>query len=348
MIDGTLSPKVLSVSDSVTITGPCLALVAPLDLTEACLASPAFRAVKNARPDLSAVVLCPKSAVPLWALHFPQILPYDEGASPQKLAERFSSGTFHSALILEDSRAARALSRLDVPQRIGRDLPELAKLITDPVSHVQPVGPPRHRVTRYLDLAQALGCDPNRPENFTAPPKSTPERPLRIALAPDSDLGPAAQWPVEHFQALTTHLGVGYEAEFFLLSMPGKSPAADALGKLLGHDPASAQSKSGGDITLDELVEILPSFATLVSGNGTLLSLAAHLGIPTVALLGPHSPLTHRPLGRIHEVLTTYAECSPCNLTKCPLDHRCLQELAPETVAKAVSRVLAARATASE
>lgn len=330
-------------SESVTITGPSLALVAPLELTEGCLATPAFRAIKNARPDLSPVVLCPKSAVPLWALHFAQVLPYDETASPQKLAERFSSGTFHSALILEDSRAARALSRLNVPQRIGRDLPDLAKLITDPVSLAQPVGPPRHRVTRYLDLVQALGCEPNRPENFTTPPMPTPERSLRIALAPDSDLGPAAQWPIEHFQALTTHLGEDSKAEFFLLSMPGKSPAADALGQLLGHAPASAQSKSAPDIALGELLEILPSFATLVSGNGTLLSLAAHLGVPTVALLGPHSPLTHRPLGRIHEVLTTHAECSPCNLRKCPLDHRCLQELTPEAVTKAVSRVLKAK-----
>lgn len=336
-------------SESVTITGPSVALVAPLDLTEACLATPAFRAIKNSRPDLSPVVLCPKAAVPLWALHFGQVLAYDEKASAQKLAERFSSGTFHSAIILEDSRAARALSRIDVPQRIGRDIPELAKLLTDPVSIIQPVGPPRHRVTRYLDLVQALGCDPNRPENFATPPMPTPERTLRIALAPDSDLGTAAQWPIEHFQALTQSLGEGSEAEFFLLSMPGQSPAADALGKLLGHHPASAENKaenqaenegrSGADLGLGELLEILPSFATLVSGNGTLLSLAAHLGVPTVALLGPHSPLTHRPLGRIHEVLTTYAECAPCNLTKCPLDHRCLRELTPETVAQAVLRV---------
>lgn len=331
-------------SDRITITGPSLALVAPLDLTEACLATPAFRAIKSSRPDLSPVVLCPKSAVPLWALHFGQVLAYDETASPQKLAERFSSGTFHSALILEDSRAARALSRIDVPQRIGRDLPELAKLLTDLVSIVQPIGPPRHRVTRYLDLAQALGCEPNRPENFSTPPVPAPHRSLRIALAPDSDLGPAAQWPIEHFQALTQSLGEGSEAAFFLLSMPGKSPAADALGKLLAHGPAAAESsaQSGADLNLGELLEVLPSFTTLVSGNGTLLSLAAHLGVPTVALLGPHSPLTHRPLGRIHEVLTTHAECAPCNLAKCPLDHRCLRDLTPETVAQAILRVLKA------
>ena len=219
------------------ITGPALALVAPLDLTEACLATPAFRAIRRARPDLTPVILCPKSAVPFWAIHFQQILSYDESSSPQKLAERFSNGTYHSALILEDSRAARALCRLGVEQRIGFKTPELEKLLTDPVPITVENGPLPHRVTRYLKLAQELNCDPHHPENF-APP-ALPIRPQtpRIALAPDSDLGPAAEWPIPSFLELTKSLTEKSNPEFFLLSMPGKSPAAEQLTAAMGIKP---------------------------------------------------------------------------------------------------------------
>ena len=325
------------------ITGPSLALVAPLDLIEACLVTPAFRAIRRPRPDLTPVILCPKSAVPFWAVHFQNILSYDEEASPQKLAERFSGGTYHSALILEDSRAARALSRLGVVQRIGFDLPELEKLITDPVTITVGNGPLPHRVTRYLSLAEQLNCDPHHPDNFAPPPlPARPQRP-RIALAPDSDLGPAAQWPVSHYNELTKSLGEKINPEFFLLSMPGKSPAADQLTSAMSNKPVDKPKKEtpSEDYNLEHLLQILPTFSTLIAPNGTLAHLAAHLGLPTVCLMGPHDPRTHRPLGKVHQVLTTHAECSPCLLPKCPLDHRCLNELAPATVAKAVEKVLA-------
>ncbi|GHC54752.1 lipopolysaccharide heptosyltransferase II [Roseibacillus persicicus] len=329
--------------ERVKINGPSLALVAPVDITEACLATPAFRAIRRARPDLTPVVLCPKSAVSFWSVHFQQVLSYDDSASPQKLAERFAGGTYHSALILEDSRAARALSRLGVPQRIGFAVPGLDKLLTDPITITMDHGPLPHRVTRYLKLAEELECDPHQAENFAPPP--LPRRPStpRIALAPDSDLGPAAEWPTASFLELTQSLTESLKPEFYLLSLPGKSPAADLLAKSLGseQDKEPKRNSSAGDLGLDNLLELLPTFSTVVGSNGSLVNLAAHLGVPTVTLMGPHSPRTHRPLGKIHEVLTTYAECSPCHLAKCPLDHRCLNELSVETVTEAVKRVLA-------
>lgn len=327
-----------ALSESITINGPSLALVAPVDLTQACLATPAFRAIRRARPDLSIVIICPKDSSPLWTIHFPQVLSYSPKDSPQQLAKRFSSGTFHSAIILEDSRAARALSRLGVPQRIGFDLPELDKLLTDKITYTRTNGPQPHRVTRYLNLAEQLACDPRHPENF-APPTAQSLKPSvpRIALAPDSDLGPACEWPNQSFLKLTEILRSHLDPEFFLLSLPGKSPHTDKLAATL--EPESSGNKSENPsiegCDLGQLLSSLPKFSLLIAPYGSLVHLAAHLGLPTITLMGPQDPRTHRPLGKIHSILNTHAECSPCNLAQCPLDHRCMKELSPETVAQA-------------
>jgi ADP-heptose:LPS heptosyltransferase len=327
------------IADPIELQGPAVALVTPVDLAQACLALPAFRALQNSRPDLSPTLICPQSTLPFWALHFDQIGPYDDTASAKKLAGEFAQTDFHSAIFWEDSPATRALAQLEIPQRIGSTDPALAKLVTEAIPIVEPLGPPRHRLARYLDLAEALGCNPRQAANFAAPPlPPAPEIP-QIALAPDSDLGPAAQWPLESFQQLTELIREELEVEFTLLAMPGNNSTAQELAGLLEIDPPN-------DNNLGELLTTLPTFSALVASDGTMPNLAATLGLPTVTLMGPRAVEVHRPPGTIHEPLTTHAECSPCNLSKCPLDHRCLRELTPERVAETALKLLAGREAA--
>jgi ADP-heptose:LPS heptosyltransferase len=328
------------VSDEIKLQGPTVALVAPVNLTQACHALPAFRAIANARADLSPVIVCPKGAVPFWSLHFSELLPYDESTSANKLVTEFTDFAPHSAVVWEDSSATRALGRLQVPQRIGSADPALSKIVTDPIPVVEPLGPPRHRLARYLDLAEALHCEPRQAVNFDVPPLPLAPKVPKIALAPDSDLGPAAQWPGASFQKLVQLLSEGREVEFTVLALPGNTTAAQELSALLEIEAIEAPE-------LGDLLATLPTFSTLVASDGTLPHIAASVGLPTVTLMGPRSVAVHRPPGTIHEPLSTFAECSPCNLASCPLDHRCLNELTPETVAEATFKLLKAREATS-
>ncbi|MEM9081936.1 MAG: hypothetical protein AAGC74_14725 [Verrucomicrobiota bacterium] len=61
---------------------------------------------------------------------------------------------------------------------------------------------------------------------------------------------------------------------------------------------------------------------------------------------GPRSLKTHRPLGRFHERLSSHAECSPCLLPKCPLDHRCLLDLSVDEVTDSLVRLFNSLAAA--
>ncbi|MBK1834504.1 glycosyltransferase family 9 protein [Roseibacillus ishigakijimensis] len=301
-------------SDDSHFTGSRLALVAPLDPIEACWATPAFRAIARAQADKSVTVLCPSPWEAFWKIHFDKVLAYPS-SSVGKLAKLFAGEEFDSALLVEDSPAARALAKTGVAQRLGPALPALDKWTTQALSLARETGPLPHRVTRYLDLAEKLGCHPRATENFTPPERPASPAPARIGLLGQSDLGPAADWPEESFRQLPKLLQSGEAYEFIALSDPGEGDVAGWL-------------------------EELSSLSVLVAPASTALHLAAHLGVPCVALMGPHDPRTHRPLGKKHEVLTTHAECAPCLLARCPLDHRCLTELPAEAVAEAITRLL--------
>lgn len=338
MIRGQHSPKSEPVSDPTEITGPRVALVAPVALTEACLATPAFRAIQNALPAMSHALLCPQSAKALWSPYFDEVLTYDDNASPQKIAETLKDDSFHTAIFLEDSNAAKALTKLAVPQRIGSDLPALKKLVTDEVPLVEPLGPLRHRVARHLDLADGLHCEARKPENFATSARPSAPQAVTIGLAPDSDLGSAAEWPLAHFEKLAELISEDHEVTFLVISLPANGPAAASLTKTLTIPEEPTVSE--GD-ELGELLATLSKLTLLVASDGTLPNLAAHVGLPTITLMGPRAREVHRPLGTLHQPLTMHVECSPCNLTKCPLDHRCLQELTPEIVAESVRALLA-------
>lgn len=321
-------------SDSFEFSGSQVLLVAPVALSDACLAAPALRSIPNARPDLAVVLACPTSAAPLWAPFFDQILTYDPSASVQKIADQLQDSPFSSAILLEDSKAAKAVAKLQVPQRVGPNLPGLEKSLTKKISLVEPLGPLRHRVTRFLDFAEALDCEPRKSENFTTLGCRTSSNEIRVGFAPDSDFGPAAQWPAPSFEKVAELLAADYALTFVPLSLSGVGAAATALTDSL----ELGKEEHKGD--LEALLETLRGLTILIASDGTLPNLAAHIGLPTITLMGPRAKDIHRPLGKIHIPLTTYAECSPCNLPKCPLDHRCLEELAPESVVAAARDLL--------
>ena len=82
----------------------------------------------------------------------------------------------------------------------------------------------------------------------------------------------------------------------------------------------------------------------LTNDTGTM-HLAAHLGVPTVALFGSTEPALTGPLGAGHRVIRHHVECSPCFLRECPIDFRCMQAIEVSEVSAAVEGVLKDRRT---
>ena len=70
--------------------------------------------------------------------------------------------------------------------------------------------------------------------------------------------------------------------------------------------------------------------------NHTLaLHVASALAVPTVTIFGATDETSTGPTGPLARIVREHAECSPCLLRECPIDHRCM------------TRVTAARASAA-
>lgn len=302
MAQATLSPMLDS--------GP-LIIASPLATDEACFSVPAVRALHFAQPDRPLTILCPEEQAEIWktVTGITEVIPHSASASARKIAKLI--GNFSQSLAWEDSAAAAAFTRKGITKRIGPSLDKLQKQLSNPVEIHQRSGPVEHRVKDYLMLAEKLGTQPYDAINFQPAPRPALLTQLRIGVVPGSDYGPSAEWPLERFRELINYRA----AEYLIFDAPGRPTAAKKLSDL------------GQVVRNEDALRELVSCHLVIASDGSIPHLAAHLGTPCVIIFGPNEPAWKRPLGTIHRVVHERVACSSCFLDKCPLDHRCLNEI---------------------
>ncbi len=323
------------------IKGGNLVVASPTSITEACFSVPAVRALHNSRPTATLAVLTPASIAPLWRNlgSLNHVLEYPDGAPVKQIVGilKDCGFTLESSLAWENSVAAVALAKARIPQRLGYDLERLGRRLTDKLKTDPPTGQVEHRVRFYMGLLEKLGIEGYVAKNFETPP--LPPRPdlIRIGLVPGSTLGSTYRWDLARFHELGQELLTNHQVELVILAYPGQADEAHDLENLF-----DGQVKNfGHDFDLAGLLGAVPHCSFLVSNDGAVTHLAAHLGVPTVALFGPGDPVALRPLGRQHIVLSQHVDCSPCNRRRCPLGHhRCLEELTVARVYKTAKALL--------
>lgn len=284
------------------------------------------------------MVLTPASLAPLWGTveAIEGILSYPDEGSARDIAAILDSCNPmpDSALLWEGGRAAQALAKVGLAQRIGYQSRALRKLLTHPFDPPPLEGPVQHQVRYYLDLLVQLGVECYQPQSFETQPLPPRPQPPRIALVPGSSYGAAARWGVPRFVKLAEQLQAARTVELVSIAEPGHDQEARALQEQLA-------SSEQGAFRDDDLLEFLPHCSVVVANDGPLAHLAAHFGVPVVALFGPGDPIATRPLGRQHAVLSEFVECSPCLRETCPIgDHRCLEELSVSRVLEATLALL--------
>jgi ADP-heptose:LPS heptosyltransferase len=231
--------------------------------------------------------------------------------------------------------------------RVGEDIGGRGVMYT----HRLPFRPRLHTVLANLRLATALGletddsrllfaltkCEREFAERFLRDHGVVePDRPVAVQVG----CNPAfshKRWPVAHVALLCDMLesrGIGTP---ILVGSPGESDLANEIASRVRSPVVTAVGKT----TLGEAAALLERSAVAVGGDGGLLHVAAAVQTPTVAVFGPSDPARNRPWGGRHKVISAGLPCSPCypRLRHGCGDPRCMGDVSPELVARAVEDV---------
>lgn len=306
------------------LKGGYLAIASPESISEACFSVPAIRAIRTARPQSTIVVIANESTAPVWrkVVEVNCVIEHHSSDSPRKISRvlRDSEIPFDSSIAWEDSPAAQSFAKYGIRQRLGYPAGKLSKFLTDPVEVAREIGPIEHQVNHYLLFVEKLGAEPYTPSNFSPPPRPKAAPNFLIAIAPGSDFGPAAEWPIDRFVEFSND--ISQHCDIAILPSPNRpEPAAD-LAKALGKPVTNLAS--------DDLIDFLATCSGLIANDGSIPHFTSLVGTPSLIFFGPNEPEWRRPLGRIHRIIRRHVPCSGCLLNKCPLDHRCLDDITTE------------------
>jgi heptosyltransferase-2 len=350
----------------------CLKIAARGDLL---LASPAFRWLRENQPQAHITLLVGRSCEDV-ATHLPyfdEVRPLDDRALfAGSIRERIGAvadlyrlmraasrqGEAEVLLFHRDWRYAPIAWLARVPRRVGFETPRSARFLT----HGYHAAESSHHVSDYLGLV-SLTVPPV--ERQTEPVQSlaggwgfrSGEREDALAVAADHGFHPEGggwvalgfgggnnvktqtdlkAWPVESYLRLAARLTAQGHRVVWL----GDSRDASRL-------PRDVPGVSlAGRLTVAQTAAVLSACDRLVANDSFLLHLGETLGVRTVGIFGPTNPACFGPLGELSTTLWLGPErvpCSPCAqqggsyFPECVYGHRCMREIAVETVLDAVT-----------
>jgi ADP-heptose:LPS heptosyltransferase len=209
-------------------------------------------------------------------------------------------------------------------------------------------GPSRRisRYKRYAGALRALGLPepsgeylvPRLPEEVVADVDAflfsagLADRPYLFAFLGTSRAQAHKRWPLVRFLELARSV----RERFGLPTLLGWGPEEADLVRAL---PAQEGIAAIPDWNLPRLVEVMSRSAALVGADTGAMHLAALVGVPTVAVLGPTDPVLNRPFGDLARVVFRDGIRRACPGERC--DHRdCMGAIGAEEVLDALADVL--------
>ena len=197
-------------------------------------------------------------------------------------------------------------------------------------------------IGEQLSLLVQLVADRAR-DLYAAPPAPMQPAPgpPRIIVAPfsNSDL---RDWPVGQYVDLLRKLLDRHGATIDLIGSSAQAAALQGLSAAV--DGGDRVRNLGASMPFAALPDALRAADLVICNNSGIAHLAAASGARTLAIYsGSHQPQEWGPRGQFAHAITVPVPCSPCGhdrLKDCPFDHRCMTELAVDTVLAEATRLL--------
>jgi len=312
-------------------------------LGDAVMTVPAVRAIKRGRPDAHLSVLTQAKLADFWksVAEVDEVIAIETGESVFAVARKIRRN-FDAAILFPNSlRTALEVWLAGIPRRVGVPGHYRRWLLNQVFAPKKKkvAGRPRHQVHDYLALAEFVGADLEGALAFPITNHRSPITPPKIGLCAGAEYGAAKRWLPERFAETMRLMHEKTGCEWKLFGVDKDRPVADAI----LATAAIPSTDLIGKTTLAQLMDELRTCDLLLTNDTGTMHLAAHLGVPVVALFGSTEPRLTGPLGPGHRVLRHHVECSPCFLRECPLDFRCMQAIEVPEVVAAIEATLAAQ-----
>ena len=259
---------------------------------------------------------------------------------------------FDLGILFTNSFSTALFMRLSgTKRRVGYDRNGRGLLLTDRIKPLRQGRKflPVPALDYYLGLIQYLGItiDDKRLELFVSQDASEKAEQVfqKFGIAPDNTVivlnpgaayGSAKLWPAEYFARLADLLA-RTGARIILSGSPAERPILDSIESQI---KARAVNLAKENISISLVKAVVARASLLITNDTGPRHFAAAFDIPEVTIFGSSDPgwteNGHKKATHIWEEV----DCRPCNLKKCPIDHKCMRRLKPERVFEAAQEAL--------
>jgi len=333
------------------------------DIGDVVLTMPAILALRRQFPD-NELIACVREH----ARELAEDCPWTDGViSVDKKKRTLRQGLFYHAQFLNALRQPRFSLAIDLrtgprgalvaflsraPYRIGRFAdegplwrnslfthlvrPENEAVQYAPEHHLNILAPFGLHMERALPILTIPDLRRKRARAILREAGITEQRPM-AAIHPFS-LWQYKEWQPSEWVSLMRHLT---ERLGFSVIVTGSSSERVRAGELTKGSSGRAFNLAG-KTSIGELPAILEACDLFVGVDTAALHIAGAVGVPTVGIFGPSSPVSWAPRGDRHCVATKGMPCQPCRQKGCQGTEksRCLDELKAEEVISVVENHL--------
>jgi heptosyltransferase-2 len=313
---------------------------------DAVMSLPAIRAIRQGFPRAHIAVVARPWVADLYAREtsINRVIPY---TGPRRaFAARLQDEHFDGAILLQNAFDAALVAWLArIPERIGYNRDARGLLLTRAIPVPEPGDIPRHQRFYYLELLCRAGLierfpptDAIRLEGIEAARESGARHLAALGMAgpiigisPGAAYGNAKRWLPDRF-AEVARAFVPVSAAVLVFGSSSERTLCEEVVASLSRSHIEARNLAG-ETTLREFIDLAATCRLFLTNDSGAMHVASALGVPTVAVFGATDDAATGPTGPLARVVREHAECSPCLLRDCPIDHRCMTRVTADQVA---------------
>ncbi|HTS60687.1 MAG TPA: lipopolysaccharide heptosyltransferase II [Candidatus Acidoferrales bacterium] len=317
-------------------------------LGDAVMSLPAIRAIRGVFPHAHLAVAARPWVADLYgrerAIDRVIVYPARQGWNARReFAARLRGERFDAAILLQNAfDAALIVWMAGIPERIGYSRDGRRLLLTRAVPVPEPGEIPRHERFYYLELLRRAGMIERLPaseeirlDGATQACEAGLKRFEQLGvkdpvagISPGAAYGNAKRWPAARFAEAAAKLGM----PVLIFGSSAERPLCGEVAAALGRAGPQAWNLAG-ETSLREFIDLAAACRVFLTNDSGAMHIASALGVPTVTVFGATDDTTTGPTGPLARVVREHAECSPCLLRECPIDHRCMTRVTSERVA---------------